>query len=158
MKPTPDLCDQYPDKVDVMKPMLKNFGGREHFCGQIITVSCPEDNSKVRDLVSTCGEGRVLVVDGGASQRCAYLGDLLAVKACENGWSGLVINGYIRDVDVIKKIDIGVQALGVYPVKTQKRGLGDVNIPITFGGITFCAGHFLYADNNGILVSKQQLI
>lgn len=158
MKPTPDLCDEYPDQVDIMKPILKNFGGKEQFCGQIITVSCPEDNSKVRDLVNTCGEGRILVADGAASERCAYLGDLLATKASENGWSGLVINGYIRDVDVIRKTDIGVQALGVYPVKTQKRGLGDVNIPITFGGITFYTGHFLYADNNGILVSKQRLI
>lgn len=158
MKPTPDLCDEYPHQVDIMKPILKNFGAKEQFCGQIITVSCPEDNSKLRDLINTSGEGRILVVDGAASERCAYLGDLLAAKASENGWSGLVINGYIRDVDVIRKTDIGVQALGVYPVKTQKRGLGDVNIPITFGGITFYTGQFLYADNNGILVSKQQLI
>lgn len=158
MKPTPDLCDEYPHQVDIMKSILKNFGAKEQFCGQIITVSCPEDNSKLRDLINTSGEGRILVVDGAASERCAYLGDLLAAKASENGWSGLVINGYIRDVDVIRKTDIGVQALGVYPVKTQKRGLGDVNIPITFGGITFYTGQFLYADNNGILVSKQQLI
>ena len=158
MKLTPDLCDEYPDQVHVMEPILKNFGGKEQFCGQIITVSCPEDNSKVRNLLDTCGEGRILVVDGAASKRCAYLGDLLAEKAFDNGWSGLVINGYIRDVDVIKKTDIGVKALGVYPVKTQKKGLGDVNIPITFGGITFYPGHFLYADNNGILVSKQPLV
>ena len=158
MKLTPDLCDEYPHQVQVMQPIFSNFGGREKFCGQVITVSCPEDNSKVRDLLSTQGKGRVLVVDGFASQRCAYLGDSLAAKACKNGWSGLVINGYIRDVDIIRKTHIGVQALGVYPVKTQKKGLGDVNIPVNFGGITFMPGDYIYADNNGILVSKEQLI
>lgn len=158
MRPTPDLCDKYPDQVQVLEPILRNLGGKKQFCGQIVTLSCPEDNSKVRDLLSINGDGQVLVVDGKASERCAYLGDLLAAKAFDNGWSGLVINGYIRDVDIIKNIEIGVQALGAYPVKTQKRGLGDVNIPITFGGITFNSGDYLYADNNGILVSKQQLI
>ena len=157
MKSIPDLCDEYSDQIQVMKPVLHNLGGKKQFFGRIVTLSCPEDNSKVREQLSTKGKGQVLVVDGKASERCAYLGDLLATKAFENGWSGIVINGYIRDVDIIEKIDIGVQALGVYPVKTQKGGLGDVNIPITFAGITFNSGDFLYADNNGILVSKIQL-
>ena len=157
MKSTPDLCDDYPDLVQVMEPLLHNFGGREQFCGQIITVSCPEDNSKVRELLDADGDGRILVVDGSASRSCAYLGDKLAAKASSNGWSGLIINGYIRDIDQIKITDIGVQALGAYPVKTEKRGLGRVNIAVTFGGIRFNSGDYLYADNNGVVVSKQQL-
>jgi len=157
MKPTPDLCDDYPDQVQVLAPILRNFGGRSQFCGPIVTVSCPEDNSKVKELLATPGEGRVLVVDGNASQRCAYLGDMLAAKASSNGWSGIVINGYIRDVDQIEATDIGVQALGTFPVKTEKRGLGDFDLPVTFGGITFSPGHYLYADNNGIVVAKSAL-
>lgn len=158
MKSTPDLCDEYPNLVQVLDPLLSNFGGREQFWGRIITVSCPEDNSQVKELLNTDGHGCVLVVDGSASRSCAYLGDMLAAKASNNGWSGIIINGYIRDVDQIKITDIGVQALGTYPVKTEKRGLGHVNIAVTFGGITFNSGDYLYADNNGILVSQQKLI
>ena len=157
MKPTPDLCDDYPDQVKVLAPILRNFGGRRQFSGAIVTVSCPEDNSKVKELLATDGKGRALVVDGNASQRCAYLGDMLAAKAADNGWSGIVINGYIRDVDQIEATDIGVQALGTFPVKTDKRGLGDIGQPVTFGGITFIPGHYLYADNNGIVVSGAAL-
>jgi len=158
MKSTPDLCDEYPNLVQVLDPILQNFGGREQFCGQVITVSCPEDNSKIKELLNEDGDGRILVVDGAASRSCAYLGDMLAAKASCNGWSGIVINGYIRDVDQIKITDIGVQALGSYPVKTEKRGLGRVNITVTFGGIRFNTGDYLYADNNGVVVSQQQLI
>lgn len=157
LKPTPDLCDQFPDQVQVVRSLLRNFGGLEQFCGPVVTVSCPEDNSMVNALLSTKGSGRVLVVDGKASVNCAYLGDNLAAKAFENGWSGLVINGFIRDVDIIKSINIGVKALGAYPVKTEKKGLGDINLPVTFGGVTFTSGDFLYSDNDGILVARHQL-
>lgn len=136
---------------------MRNFGGLEQFCGPVVTVCCPEDNSMVNALLSTKGSGRVLVVDGKASVNCAYLGDKLAAKAFENGWSGLVINGFIRDVDIIKSINIGVKALGAYPVKTEKKGLGDINLPVTFGGVTFTSGDFLYSDNDGILVARHQL-
>lgn len=136
---------------------MRNFGGLEQFCGPVVTVCCPEDNSMVNALLSTKGSGRVLVVDGKASVNCAYLGDNLAAKAFENGWSGLVINGFIRDVDIIKSINIGVKALGAYPVKTEKKGLGDINLPVTFGGVTFTSGDFLYSDNDGILVARHQL-
>lgn len=158
MKSTPDLCDEFPHLVQVMKPILHNLGGREQFYGPIVTVNCPEDNSKVKELLDTQGDGRILVVEGGASERCAYLGDKLAAKASTNGWSGVVINGFIRDIDEIRETYIGVQALGAYPVKTEKKGLGHVNIPVEFGGILFSPGDYLYADNNGIVVSKQHLL
>lgn len=158
MKSTPDLCDEFPHLVQVMKPILHNFGGREQFYGPIVTVNCPEDNSKVKELLDTQGDGRILVVEGGASERCAYLGDKLAAKASTNGWSGVVINGFIRDIDEIRETYIGVQALGAYPVKTEKKGLGHVNIPVEFGDILFSPGDYLYADNNGIVVSKQHLL
>lgn len=158
MKSTPDLCDQYPDLIQVVEPMFSNYGGRDRFGGEIVTVKCFEDNSCVKQLVETDGLGRVMVVDGGGSMRRACLGDMLAEKASVNGWSGLIIYGCIRDVDEIMATDIGVQALGTHPMKTKKKGIGETQIPVTFGGVTFNPGHYVYADNNGIVVASQLLL
>ncbi|CAM3147501.1 ribonuclease activity regulator protein RraA [Pseudomonas floridensis] len=154
---TPDLCDAYPDLVQAVEPMFSNFGGRDSFGGQIVTLKCFEDNSLVRDQVALDGKGKVLVVDGGGSLRCALLGDLLAEKAAKNGWEGLLIYGCIRDVDMIAQTDLGVQALASHPRKTEKRGIGDLNVPVTFGGVTFRPGDYLYADNNGVIISPSPL-
>lgn len=157
MKSTPDLCDQYPELVQAVEPMFSNFGGRESFGGQVITVKCFEDNSRVKELVATPGNNRVMVVDAGGSMRRACLGDMLAEAASANGWSGIIIYGCIRDVDEIMATDIGVQALGVHPMKTDKKGIGEIDIAVTFGGVTFNSGDYLYADNNGIIVSPEKL-
>ncbi len=154
---TPDLCDEYPDIVEVVEPMFQNYGGIKAFGGEIVTVKCFEDNSIVKEQVGLPGQGRVMVVDGGGSMRNALLGDMLAEKAAENGWSGLIIYGCIRDVDVIAKTSLGVQALATNPRKTEKRGIGDLNVPVKFGGVTFTPGHFVYADNNGVIVAPQAL-
>lgn len=154
---TPDLCDAHPE-IQVVEPMFGNFGGREAFGGEIVTVKCFEDNSIVKEQVATPGKGKVMVVDGGGSMRAALLGDMLAEKAAENGWEGLVIYGCIRDVDQIGETELGVQALGTHPRKTEKRGVGDLNVPVTFGGVTFQPGHYLYADNNGVVVSESALL
>ncbi|SEF97581.1 ribonuclease E activity regulator RraA [Marinobacterium lutimaris] len=153
----PELCDQFPDLVRVVEPMFANFGGRENFGGEIVTIKAFEDNSLVREQVAQPGEGKVLVVDGGASMRRAMLGDMLAEKAASNGWEGIIIYGCIRDVNAIGETDIGVQALGTIPLKTDKKGVGELNIPVTFGGVTFNPGEYVYADNNGVLVSAQKL-
>ena len=153
----PDLCDQFPELVQVVEPMFGNFAGRENFGGEIVTIKAFEDNSLVREQVAQPGEGKVLVVDGGGSMRRAMLGDMLAEKAAQNGWEGIVIYGCIRDVNAIGETDIGVQALGTHPMKTEKRGLGDLNVEVTFGGVTFRPGEFIYGDNNGLLVSPQKL-
>ncbi|MBI6668667.1 ribonuclease activity regulator protein RraA [Pseudomonas syringae] len=154
---TPDLCDAYPDLIQVVEPMFSNFGGRDSFGGQIVTRKCFEDNSKVREQVELDGKGKVLVVDGGGSLRCALLGDMLADKAAKNGWEGMLIYGCIRDVDVIAQTDLGVQALASHPKKTEKRGIGELNVPVTFGGVTFRPGEYLYADNNGVVISPSPL-
>ncbi|MCK9701500.1 ribonuclease E activity regulator RraA [Pseudomonas syringae pv. syringae] len=154
---TPDLCDAYPDQIQVVEPMFSNFGGRDSFGGQIVTLKCFEDNSKVREQVELDGKGKVLVVDGGGSLRCALLGDMLADKAAKNGWEGMLIYGCIRDVDVIAQTDLGVQALASHPKKTEKRGIGELNVPVTFGGVTFRPGEYLYADNNGVIISPSPL-
>lgn len=153
----PDLCDAYAEQIRVAEPMLQNYGGRSVFFGQIVTVSCFEDNSKVKQLVATPGHGKVMVVDGGGSKRKALLGDMLAEQAAANGWQGIVINGCIRDIDVIRQTDLGVQALGIHPMKTAKRDLGDINVPVHFAGVDFIPGQYLYADNNGVLVSESAL-
>ena len=153
----PELCDQFPELVQVVEPMFGNFGGRETFSGEIVTLKAFEDNSLVREQVALPGEGKVLVVDGGGSMRRAMLGDMLAEKAEKNGWEGIIIYGCIRDVNAIAGLDLGVQALGAHPMKTDKRGLGDVDVSVKFGGVVFNPGEYVYADNNGIIVSPSEL-
>ena len=154
---TPDLCDDNPELVRVLEPMLSNFGGREAFSGEIVTVKCFEDNSLVKEHLGTPGHGRVLVVDGGGSLRRALLGDMIAENAQKNGWEGVIVYGCIRDVSTISELDLGVQALSAIPLKTEKRGIGDFNIPVTFGGLTFNPGEHLYADSNGVVISAEAL-
>lgn len=154
---TPDLCDAYLEQLQVLEPMFSNFGGRDSFGGQIVTIKCHEDNSLVREQVELDGTGKVLVVDGGGSLRRALLGDMLAEKAARNHWEGLVIYGCVRDVDVLAQTDVGVQALASHPLKTDKRGIGDLNVKVTFAGVTFNPGEYVYADNNGIIVSPSAL-
>ena len=153
---TPDLCDEYPE-VEVIEPMFSNYGARESFGGEVVTIKCHEDNSLVKENVDKPGAGKVMVVDGGGSMRNALLGDMLAEKAAKNGWEGLVIYGCIRDVDVIMETDLGVQALATNPRKTEKKGIGEMNVPVKFGGVNIEPGMFIYADNNGVIVSKKKL-
>jgi regulator of ribonuclease activity A len=155
---TPDLCDQFPDLVQVLAPMFNNYGGVRNFGGEIVTVKCFEDNSLVKEQLGLPGNGKVLVVDGGGSLRKALLGDLIAASAVKNGWAGVIIYGCIRDVDAINAMQLGVQALNTIPLKTEKRGIGDLNIPVTFGGVTFIPGAFVYADNNGVIIAARALI
>ncbi len=164
MKPisTPDLCDAYEDniaagKVRVLDAIFSNYGGLDSFYGEAVTIKCFEDNSIVKQLVGTEGLGRVIVMDGGGSLRRAILGDMLAEKAAGNGWAGLVINGCIRDCDEIAATKIGVKALNTHPMKTQKRGLGDLNVAVSFAGHTIRSGEWVYSDNNGILISHVEL-
>lgn len=153
----PELCDLYPQHLHVAMPMFNNFGGRERFFGEIVTLKAFEDNSLVREQASEPGKGKVLVIDSGGSMRCAMLGDMLATRAMRNGWEGVVINGCIRDINALSRLNIGIQALGVHPVKTEKLGSGQLNIPLQFAGLRFVPGHYLYADSNGLAVSAQAL-
>jgi len=153
---TPDLCDAYPD-VDVVEPIFSNFGGHDSFGGEIVTVKCHEDNSIVKEQVDQDGRGKVMVVDGGGSFRRALLGDMLAEKAAKNGWEGIIVYGCVRDVDVLAQTPLGIQALASHPMKTDKRGIGDLNVTVSFAGVTFKPGEYVYADNNGIIVSPTAL-
>ncbi|WP_020559702.1 ribonuclease E activity regulator RraA [Thiofilum flexile] len=156
---TADLLDDHEDKpLQVVQPGFYNFGGRPKFGGEIVTIKIHEDNSLVREFVALEGKGKVLVVDGGGSTRCALLGDMLAEKAAKNGWEGIIIYGLIRDSVDIGKMDIGVKALGTIPLKSVKRGFGVKGEPVHFHDVTFTQGHYVYSDEDGIIVSPVKLV
>lgn len=153
---TPDICDAHPE-VQAIPAQFTNFGGVSAFAGPVRTVACFEDNSMVKQAVAEPGNGSVLVVDGGGSMRCAMLGDMLAEKAAANGWAGIVMYGCVRDVDILARTSLGVQALGHHPRKSEKRGEGTRDIAVDIAGVNVRPEQWLYADNNGILVSEQEL-
>ncbi len=155
---TADLYDHFSEHLQIADPILTNFGGRRAFYGKITALKVFEDNSLVRESLQRPGDGDVLVVDGGGSLRCALLGDQLAELGRDNGWSGLIINGCIRDSEVLAALDIGVKALNTNPVKSVKRGEGQADIPVRFAGIWFHPGAYVYADADGIAVSARKLL
>jgi len=154
---TADLSDQFPEKVRAATSIFRDFGGKKEFYGEIVTLKIFEDNSFVRKILETEGKGKVLVVDGGGSLRCALLGDLLAALAVKNNWEGIVINGCIRDSVAISALPLGVKALSTHPLKTTKRNEGQENIMVSFAGVDFIPCQFLIADEDGILISTNLL-
>lgn len=155
---TPDLCDANPDLVQILEPIFKNYGGKSSFGGEIVTIKCYEDNSHVKETAATNGSGKVMVIDGGGSLNKALLGDLITESALNNGWQGFIIYGCIRDVEPISSMQIGVKALNSIPLKTKRKGEGEKNIPVNFGGVTFNPGEYVYSDKTGIVVSEKPLI
>ncbi len=164
---TCDLLDENPESQvclpNIEGKSFRSFGARDKFCGEIVTVKCFEDNSRVKALLNSDGKdnngaGKVLVVDGGGSMRCALLGDMIAESAIDNGWAGVIVYGCVRDVDDIAKMDIGVMALGCIPRKSTRRDEGQTDIEIRFGDLILNSGMFVYADNNGIIASNQSLL
>ena len=155
---TADLCDEHEGNISVAQPLFKDYGGNISFAGEIYTVKCFEDNSLVREALKSPGNGKVLVIDGGGSTRRALVGDLLAQAGADNSWSGIVVNGCIRDSGVIATINIGCKALGTLPMKTDKKGIGEKGLTIHFADVDFVPGHYLYADEDGIIVSATDLL
>ena len=151
---TPDLSDLHPE-LKHLPLQFRQFGLRQCFAGPISTIACHADNSRVAEAVSEPGEGRVLLVDGASALHRSLLGDRLAQLAADHRWAGVVVLGAIRDVEVIDDIDIGVQALGVCPVKTEKGGAGERDIILTVCEMTIYPGDWLYADRNGVLIGPQ---
>jgi len=149
---TTDLSDEWGEKAQICAPLFHDFGGRTNFHGPIATALCPDDNSKVREMLGEPGAGRVLVVEAQASPRCAMLGDLLAQLAVDKGWAGVLVHGYIRDSADIARMPLGVKALGTFPRKSEKRGAGETQVTVSFAGVEFRPGDLLYADADGVLV------
>lgn len=155
---TTDLCDKFSDEISVALPIgLKDFGGTKAFYGEIVTVKCFENNPFVRQTLENEGMGKVLVVDGGGSKKCALMGDNIAELAISNNWNGIIIYGCIRDSVAVSKLPVGLKALDVIPLKSGKKNEGDVGVIVNFANIDFIPGHFVYADEDGIIVSKRRL-
>jgi regulator of ribonuclease activity A len=154
---TADLCDQFSDELEICEPLFRDYGGRAQFAGPLATIKCFEDNSRVRDLTAEAGDGRVLVIDAGGSLRRAVVGDLLAQKAVDNGWAAILVYGCIRDAAAIARMPIGVKAMGTCPLKTDKRGEGQRDIPVRFAGASFRPGDWVYADEDGVIVARRRL-
>jgi len=155
--PTADLCDRHGDRIQVAEPLFRDFGGRAAFAGAIETVRVLEDNAIVRRILEGEGRGRVLVVDGRGSRRCALVGGRLAALAAANGWAGLVVNGCVRDVAEIATAPVGVKALAACPRPPAKVGAGERGLPVTFAGITFTPGHHVWGDEDGLVVAATDL-
>lgn len=154
---TPDICDKHEDKVTQLELPLHSFGRKFAFYGEIVTVRCYHDNSKVREMLSQDGTGKVLVVDGHGSCQKALLGDQLAILAIDNNWEGVIVNGAVRDVAMMAEMELGIKALGTCPFKTEKRGAGEVNVTLTIHNQMVQPGDYIYADWNGVLMSTELL-
>ncbi|MBE1275983.1 ribonuclease E activity regulator RraA [Enterovibrio baiacu] len=154
---TSELCDMYLDQVDVLEPMMSTYGGRSSFGGQIVTVKCFEDSGLIRQVAERNGEGCVMLIDGGGSLRRAIVDADIAALAAENNWEGLVVYGCVRDVDALDEIDIGIQALASIPVGADNQSVGDTDIPVNFGGVTFIPEDHLYADTTGVILSQEPI-
>ncbi len=156
---TADLYDAHEGKVQVAEPMFLSFGKKKQFCGQIVTIKCHEDNTLVGDtLRKENGKGKVLVIDGGGSLRCALVGDLIAAAAIQNEWEGIVVYGCIRDSGPINDMEIGIKALNTNPVKSVKLNTGIKNETVQFAQVAFIPEQYIYCDEDGILLSAVSLL
>lgn len=152
---TPDLSDKYPDKDFLLD--FQCFSRIKSMHGQISTVFCPDDNSFVREMLSENGHQKIMFIDGAKSKNVALLGDNLAKLAIENNWSGIIVNGRIRDAEIISQLDVAIFALGTCPRKSSKKNQGKKNIELSIDGLTIKPGDWVYADINGILISDSEL-
>lgn len=154
---TSELCDVYSDQVDVVEPIFSSFGGRARFFGKITTVKCFESNGLIAETLEEEGQGRVLLIDGGGAVRRALIDADLAQLAVDNGWEGIIVNGAVRQLDVLETLDIGIQALAPIPVGAEDTLMGEVDTPVNFGGVTFLPEDYVYADLTGIILSPELL-
>ncbi len=154
---TTDLYDRYPGELLVCDPILRDFGGRAAFFGEVVTAKCFEDNTQLKAILAAPGRNRVLVVDAGGSRRRAMLGDLIAAGAVANGWAGVILWGCVRDSAELAAMDLGVKALATNPRKCERRGEGQRDCPVTLAGVRFEPGDWVYADADGIVVASRPL-
>jgi regulator of ribonuclease activity A len=154
---TADLIDAYEAILSSCALQFRNLGGHARFAGPIRTLRVFQDNALVKSTLSTPGDGAVLVVDGGGSLKTALVGDIIAGLAVTNGWAGVVVNGAIRDSVAIAALPLGLKALGTNPAKSAKAGVGEADVPVSFGDTTFTPGHWLYSDEDGVLVAPHRL-
>ena len=151
---TADLYDERGEELSSISPQFQSLGGRSHFSGPVRTIRCFEDNGLVKSTLATPGNGAVLVVDGSGSLRTALMGDMIAASAVANGWSGVVINGAIRDRAALAGMPLGVKALGSNPRKSSKAGAGETDVDLLIDGVTIRTGVMIWCDPDGILIER----
>ena len=154
---TSELCDLFADSVDVVDPIFASFGGRYSFGGEITTIKCFEDRGLIDRVLAQPGAGKVLLIDGGGSSRRALFDASSAQVAIDNDWEGVVIYGSVREVDSLAELDIGVLAVAAIPVNAECESIGEVDVPVNFGGVTFLPEDHLYADSTGVILSPEPL-
>ncbi|HEA3274617.1 TPA: ribonuclease E activity regulator RraA [Pasteurella multocida] len=154
---TSELCDIYLDQVDVVEPIFSSFGGVNRFYGKVTTVKCFENNGLITDILEENGEGRVLLIDGGGAVRRALVDAALAQLAVDNGWEGIIVYGAVRQIQQLEEMDIGIHALAPIPVGADKQNIGEIDVPVNFGGVTFFPEDYVYADLTGIILSQEPL-
>lgn len=166
---TADLYDKFLDTARVPENIAwQSYGKRVHFSGPVVTVKCFEDNSRIKELAESSSSrshdngnhagGAVMVVDAGGSRRCAVLGDLIAAQAVEHGWAGLIIHGCVRDVSVLRDMEIGILALGSTPRKSTRQGEGQVDLTIRIGNVEVNPGDYVVADADGVLFLRKDQV
>ncbi len=154
---TPDLSDNYPNNIQIGKTLFNSYGAVSSFSGQVETISCADDNSLVKEILNKNGEGKVLVIDAQGVEHASMVGDQIALRAYENNWSGILINGAVRDVQILSSISIGIFAKSSIPMKTDKNNLGSRSVDLFFGNVMIKPGNWLYADLNGWVISNKEL-
>lgn len=152
-----DLADDHGSNIRVIPPLLRDFGGLKQFHGQVRTIRCLEDNALLKMTLGTPGDGKVMIVDGGGSLERALFGDNLGSILLKNGWAGILINGAVRDVEHLKNMPIAVRAVAVCPMPPRKEGTGELDVVVTIAGVPISPGDWLYADENGAIVSARPL-
>ncbi|MCU4677410.1 putative 4-hydroxy-4-methyl-2-oxoglutarate aldolase [Catenovulum sp. 2E275] len=155
---TPDLFDDNRDTVRVASSGLHHFGGNKKFSGQAVTVNCPLDNSTAVEMLKQNGAGKVLIINGFATKQFAFLGDQMADNAVKNGWQGIIVNACVRDIEILRTMPLGVMALGCVPASTIKKGVGETNISISMLDTVIHPNDWIYADENGVIISTQALL
>ena len=154
---TSELCDLYADQVDVVEPIFSSFGGISAFYGKVTTIKCFENNGLIAEVLEENGKGRVLVVDGGGAVRRGLIDAELAQLAADNGWEGIIVYGAVRQIQQLENINLGIHALAPIPVSADESNIGESDIPVNFGGVTFFPEDYIYADLTGIILSQELL-
>ena len=154
---TSELCDLYADQVDVVEPIFSSFGGVNTFYGKVTTIKCFENNGLIAEVLEENGKGRVLVVDGGGAVRRGLIDAELAQLAADNGWEGIIVYGAVRQIQQLENINLGIHALAPIPVNADESNIGESDIPVNFGGVTFFPEDYIYADLTGIILSQEPL-
>ena len=153
----PDICDAHADNIQIGSLSFNSYGAKDIISGVIQTISCPDDNSLVKEILNQPGNNKVLIIDAKGVNHASMIGDQIASKALENNWNGIIVNGFVRDIEILKTIPIGIYAKGSIPKKTDKKGLGFLGVDVFMGGILIKTGNWVYLDSNGWVISKKEL-